>query len=140
MGLPASQRRVLEEIEHALRASDPRFASLFAIFGRLTRDEDMPRIEELRHRVVVAVLRLRLVLAASRPRRVRRRVPRPPRQRLVLFFPVALALMALMIMAAARFGGAGTCTAITATSSAAKQVPKSRLCRPPVLIPGFAGR
>ena len=42
MGLPASQRRILERIENALRGSDPRLAALFSIFSRLNRDEEMP--------------------------------------------------------------------------------------------------
>jgi hypothetical protein len=65
MGLPARQRRRLENIEHKLRSSDPRLAAMFAIFGRLTRDEDMPRIEELRHRAAILALRMRLWLAAA---------------------------------------------------------------------------
>jgi Protein of unknown function (DUF3040) len=64
MGLPARQRRRLENIEHKLRSSDPRLAAMFAIFGRLTRDEDMPRVEELRHRAAILALRMRLWLAA----------------------------------------------------------------------------
>src|ERR1700733_13782455 len=64
MGLPARQRRRLENIEHKLRSSDPRLAAMFSIFARLTRDEDMPRIEELRHRAAMLALRMRLWLAA----------------------------------------------------------------------------
>ena len=141
MGLPAGQRRALEKIEHALRASDPRLASLFAVFGRLTRDEEMPRIEQLRHRVAAAVLRVRLALTfAGQRHRTRRAGRRHARQRFALFFPLALAQMALTIIVASRFGGAGTCTATTAASSAARQTPGSRLCRPMVLTPGSAGR
>ncbi|HEU5421108.1 MAG TPA: hypothetical protein VFV41_25715 [Streptosporangiaceae bacterium] len=73
MGLPARQRRVLENIESELRGSDPRLATMFVIFGRLTRDEEMPRIEELRHRAAMLLLRIRLVLGSVgtrlRPRR-----------------------------------------------------------------------
>jgi len=142
MGLPASQRRVLDKIEDALRAADPRLASLFAMFGRLTGDEEMPRTEELRHRALAAMLRARLLLASAGQRRRPGHGGRlPARQRYALFFPLALALMALTIVVAARFGGAGTCTAMTAASSTARQVPgPSRLCRAEVLTPGFAGR
>jgi hypothetical protein len=38
---------------------------MFILFGRLTRDEDMPRIEELRHRAAMLLLRVRLVLATG---------------------------------------------------------------------------
>jgi hypothetical protein len=79
MGLPARQRRRLENIEHKLRNSDPRLAAMFGIFGRLTRDEDMPRIEELRHRVAMLALRMRMWLAAvwSRVSFARRRAGAP---------------------------------------------------------------
>jgi hypothetical protein len=79
MGLPARQRRRLENIEHKLRSSDPRLAAMFSIFVRLTRDEDMPRIEELRHRAAVLALRTRLWLSAVASRlSLRRRRARSP--------------------------------------------------------------
>jgi hypothetical protein len=88
MGLPARQRRRLEGIENKLCSSDPRLAAMFTIFGRLTGDEEMPRIEELRHRAAVLALRIRLWLAAARSRLSpsRRRAgdplaPRPQRAR-----------------------------------------------------------
>jgi len=148
MGLPARQRRVLEGIEDKLRASDPRLAAIFFIFGRLTRDEDMPRIEELRHRVAMLLLRTRFLLAAvgrrlSRVRLRRRRAaervtaaaggpgrgrsagtrPARPRSRgawrpMAVFFPIALVLMSASIFIAARFGGTPRCAAATAVATA----------------------
>ena len=47
MGLPASQQRVLDRIEEALKKREPRLASMFAIFTRLTVHEGVPRIEAL---------------------------------------------------------------------------------------------
>ena len=47
MSLPARQERILSGIENALRAGEPRMASRFAIFTRLTRDEELPRTEQL---------------------------------------------------------------------------------------------
>ena len=47
MGLPASQQRVLDRIEEALKKREPRLASMFAIFTRLTVHEGLPRIEAL---------------------------------------------------------------------------------------------
>src|SRR5271165_2062043 len=64
MGLPVRQRRVLERIENALRGSDPKLAALYAIFARLTRDEEMPRAEQLRHRVLLVLARVRHVPVA----------------------------------------------------------------------------
>src|ERR1035438_7138527 len=49
--LPSKQQRVLDRIESILRDSDPRLAAMFVIFTRLTRDEEMPRLEELRARL-----------------------------------------------------------------------------------------
>jgi hypothetical protein len=149
MSLPARQRRRLEGIEDKLRSSDPRLAAMFAMFGRLTRDEDMPRIEELRHRAAVLALRIRLWLAAVRGRLgLARRRPGDPlapgphpghrarsgrrgtagRRRwrpVAVFFPLALVLMSLAIFVAARFGSAPRCVAATVVATA-KLHPKSK--------------
>jgi hypothetical protein len=47
MSLPTGQQRVLDDIEDALQVSEPRLASMYAIFARLTRNEMRPRREEL---------------------------------------------------------------------------------------------
>jgi hypothetical protein len=47
MSLPASQQRVLDRIEEALKRREPRLASMFAMFTRLTVHEEPPRIEAL---------------------------------------------------------------------------------------------
>jgi hypothetical protein len=47
MSLPASQQRVLDRIEEALKKHEPRLASMFAMFGRLTFHEGLPRTETL---------------------------------------------------------------------------------------------
>jgi len=48
MSLPVAQERTLTSIEQALRSRDPRLNSLFSIFTRLTRQEPMPAIEQIR--------------------------------------------------------------------------------------------
>lgn len=48
MSLPVAEERALTSIEHALRARDARLNSLFSIFTRLTRQEAMPTIEQIR--------------------------------------------------------------------------------------------
>src|SRR5258706_7581540 len=53
MSLPARQERVLERIEHSLHACDP-LRSTFAMFTKLTRDEEMPRLERLEAPVIAA--------------------------------------------------------------------------------------
>jgi Protein of unknown function (DUF3040) len=47
MSLPAGQQRVLDTIEESLQASEPRLASMFAIFTRLTRGEALAATERL---------------------------------------------------------------------------------------------
>jgi Protein of unknown function (DUF3040) len=50
MSLRAAEERALTGIEQALRSRDPRLNSLFSIFTRLTWQEAMPAIEQLRPR------------------------------------------------------------------------------------------
>jgi hypothetical protein len=47
MGLPASQQRVLDRVEEALKKREPQLASMFAIFNRLNLHERLPWIEAL---------------------------------------------------------------------------------------------
>jgi hypothetical protein len=50
MSLPARQERVLGRIEHSLHAGDPRLRSMFATFTKLTKGQQMPRLEQLESR------------------------------------------------------------------------------------------
>jgi hypothetical protein len=43
MSLPTRQERILGRMAQSLRASEPRLTSMFAMFTKLARDEDMPR-------------------------------------------------------------------------------------------------
>jgi hypothetical protein len=136
MGLPARQRRVLERIESALRGSDPKLAALYAIFARLTKDEEMPRVEQMRHNALAMFARLRVVPAGVCSRLHLRLVPR---QRAVLFFPLAIVLAVTSIVFAARSGSGSNCTLVR-TVAAAKPVAKSNLCRAPAGIsPAYFG-
>jgi hypothetical protein len=108
---------------------------MFAIFGRLTRDEEMPRIEELRHRLAIMFLRIRLWMAPGRGRirGVRGRMPARVRGRrharartrrpVALLFPIALVLATVTIVLVARFSGSPRCTAAAQVSA---QKPLSR--------------
>jgi 4-amino-4-deoxy-L-arabinose transferase-like glycosyltransferase len=131
MGLPVRQRRVLERIECALRGSDPKLAALYAVFARLTRDEEMPRREQLRHRVLLMLAQVRLALAGIGSRLHIRLLPR---QRIVLFFPLAVALAVASIVFAAR-SSSGSCNPVKSVS-ASKTVAQTKLCRAPVM-PGL---
>jgi hypothetical protein len=166
VGLPARQRRVLEGIDSELRGSDPRLAAMFVIFGRLTCDEEMPRIEELRDRAAILLLRVRLVLSAAGLRLRGRRRDSYVRQagvrqagaqrtgtrrlrgriRMAVFFPIALMLMTLTVVLVARFGSPARCAAVSSVATAkphprGKLVSKGvRLCRPPTMNPLPMGR
>jgi hypothetical protein len=129
MGLPVRQRRVLERIESALRGSDPKLAALYAIFARLTRDEEMPRAEQLRHRALLILARLLRMPAAIGARLHFRLVPR---QRAVLLFPLAVALAVTSIVFAAR-SSSNTCTPVRPVAATKTVAKTTKLCRAPVL-------
>jgi hypothetical protein len=136
MGLPASQRRILERIEHALRGSDPRLAALFSIFTRLTSDEEMPRIEQVRAKAAIFLHRIgyRLVAFArwfAAPRRARMRT--------ALFFPVALAIVASAVLAGAGFPSASRCPPARTTAGPAHARARTRICTP-LANPAILGR
>jgi hypothetical protein len=129
MGLPVRQRRELERIECTLAGSDPKLVALHAIFARLNRDEEMPRIEQLRHSALVALARLRAISAAVGARlRIQRLFRLHPRQRAALFFPIAVALAVVAIVFLARSSSGNSCSQIRPVSAAQN---KSKLCRPP---------
>jgi hypothetical protein len=48
VSLPSRQQRLLREIDQAVTRSDPRLASMVAIFTRLAAGEQMPGREQLR--------------------------------------------------------------------------------------------
>jgi hypothetical protein len=50
MSLPACEQRVLDTIESTLQRREPRLASMFAMFTRLTTNEGAPRTERLEAR------------------------------------------------------------------------------------------
>lgn len=126
MGLPVRQRRVLGRIEGSLRGSDPRLAGLYSIFARLTRDEDMPRLEQLRHGAVVVLGRVRLRLVALGSRVFGRLIPKEPA---VLLLPLAVCAAIASIALALSFGGGPNCSPVKQAAAASKYAPPSRLCR-----------
>jgi hypothetical protein len=127
MGLPARQRRMLGRIEIALRGSDPRLAALYSIFARLTRDEEIPRIEQLRHGIARAIVRIRLWLAGLGPAAVRRLIPR---RRAFLLFPVAIGLTVAAIVFAALSSPAPNCSPILpATAATGAHATSGKPCR-----------
>jgi hypothetical protein len=66
MSLPARQQQILDQIEHALQAADPRLKSMFAAFARLPPREAVPASEVIVHRsprrtVIICVMVLSLL-------------------------------------------------------------------------------
>jgi hypothetical protein len=103
MSLPACQERILCGIEKALRAAEPRLASRFTIFTRLTSDEALPRTEQLLpqswlQRVLAGAGRAwRVLFPRPRSRGIAAmRAPGRPAARLraVVVLPVLLIIMA----------------------------------------------
>lgn len=124
MSLPTRQQRSLDRIERKLIASDPVLHSWFAIFARLTRDEEIPRIEEVRDRLARFGAWL-----SRRTFRVRRRVPRlSTRARAILFFPAALAAMVGTLLIGASGPAMHRC-ATSVRTPATELVVKARQCR-----------
>ena len=143
MGLPVRQRRALDHIDRALRGSDPRLAALYAIFGRLVREEPIPRFEQLRSGLLTRLALLGVIFAAIASHlhiRFRFRPRLRPRQRAILLYPLAIALAIGSIVLAARSGPDRSCLPVRAVA-AAKNVAKSSLCHPPgSLSPVMFGR
>jgi hypothetical protein len=124
VSLPASQQRMLDRIDRMLRDSDPRLVALFAIFTRLTWDEEMPRLEQIRARRAGISGWL-----ARRTEPVRRRTPRVPRRlKAILFYPAALAAVACALLIGSSGPAAHRC-ATTVRAPAAELIVKARQCR-----------
>ena len=125
MSLPACQERMLSGIEKALRAGEPRMASRFTIFTRLTSGRGSPRTEQLMpqpwlQRVLASAGRAcRSFFPRSRSRGIAamRALGRPAaRLRAVVVLPVLLIIMASATVA----------TAIAGTTPAHRRRPPGR--------------
>jgi hypothetical protein len=124
MSLPSSQQHALDRIAGMLRDSDPRLVALFVIFTRLTRDEEMPRVEELR----VRLTRLRAWIS-WRTAPVQRLAGRPSQRfRAILLFPAALVAMLCALLIGAGSPGAQRCGPALKRPTA-ELIVKVRQCR-----------
>jgi hypothetical protein len=92
MSLPACQQRVLDTIENALQRREPRLASMFAMFTRLTRGEGLPRTERLEATPWWAWHRHRRAGRAGRSPRARRSHGGPAAALAVLIIPALIVL------------------------------------------------
>ncbi len=141
MGLPVGQRKHLDKIETSLRASDPRLASLFTIFTRLSQDEEMPALEQVRASAAHVWLWLRFRRSAFGHWLGTKA---GARLRAALLFPVAFAVMACTMLLAGGMSGSHRCLSAprpTGTSQlATKAREKTLACNPALWYRGLAGK
>jgi hypothetical protein len=112
--------------------------ALYAIFTRLTQAEEMPRFEQLRYGLMARLARLGMILAAIGTRlHFRLRLRR--RQRMILFYPLAIALAVTGMVFAAKSSTDKHC--LPSRTATAKNVARTSLCRPQnTLTPVMFGR
>jgi hypothetical protein len=130
MGLPTWQQRMLDSIEGKLSESDPRLASLFSIFARLTRTEAMPWVEQLTVRPIIDLFSRLAFWFRHLSRRPAARV------RALVLLPAALTAMACALTLAFSFSGNQRTPQKASTTTSSQSVAKQhRLClvRVPVL-------
>ncbi len=119
MGLPACQQRSLDKIAGTLLARDPKLASLFSIFTRLTRQEPMPSRETLD-----GSGRLRRALRALRMGWLRPRVWLRP----VVLVPLALAAVLTGLVLSPLAASPRLCGSAAAWHVPARQFVKAKGC------------
>jgi hypothetical protein len=96
MSLPPAQERVLDAMAEALRTSEPRLVSMFAMFGRLAKNEAAPSREQLpRGRRLAA--RLRRGTAKTAPQQGQQ--PRRIWLHVLVASPIAIALTVIGLVA-----------------------------------------
>jgi len=130
MSLSAGQQRILDGIAGTLQARDPRLASLFSIFTRLTRHEPMPWIEQL----TVRAGRLPRAM-----RRLARAFPALARLRPVAVVPLALAAMVGLLVLAPMTGSQRACAPSPAASAGVRLAARVGICET-ARTAGYAGR
>jgi hypothetical protein len=149
MGLPAGQQRVLESIESSLRVTEPKLASMYAIFTRLTRGEPRPYREQLPDRrslrARTAAFRRSMALRRARARQLRRQpapagarslmrpAARPRRPLLRLLFigqlMAILAVIGVLIGLGSSMAPAGCTTQVGIGAAAAHSQVTPAVCR-----------
>jgi hypothetical protein len=125
MGLPTWQQRMLESIEGKLTESDPRLASLFSIFARLTRTDAMPWIEQLTVRPIIDLFSRLAFWFHQLSRRPAARI------RALVLLPAALTAMACALTLAFSFSGNQRTPQGTSTTSSSQTIAKQHrlLCK-----------
>ena len=94
MGLPTCQQRALDVIESTLQRREPRLASMFSMFARLTTNEIPPRTERLDTPPWWALRRRRRLRRPGRPHHESRRTAM---MRVSLLVPLAAMVIATAV-------------------------------------------
>jgi hypothetical protein len=126
MSLPAGQQRILDGIAETLRLTEPRLTAMFAIFTRLAKSEPPPRREQLADHGHVAWLAApwhRLVGHNERGG--------PAWWRLLIVSPMALALIALVVLTCIASQGPAGCGSLRAPRADATSVSHQLACLAP---------
>lgn len=131
MSLPACQQRILDTIAGTLQVRDPRLASMFAIFTKLSRQEPMPAAEALQVSRLRWALR-RMQWNARRVRRKARRLrqtgARRSRLRAFVIVPVVLAAFVSLIVLVPQSADQPACGAGPTVRSSVQPVQRSAPC------------
>jgi hypothetical protein len=115
MSLPAGQQRVLDGIAEVLRTNEPRLASMFAIFTRLSKDEPRPRREQLTTRGPLASL----AGARRRPPRWDISGGHGTRRMMLIISQLAIAFLVLAVLLALSVRAPARCAAPRTTGAVA---------------------
>jgi hypothetical protein len=125
MGLSAWDRQELDCIEEWLASSDPELASKLTTFSRLAVGEDMPAVERIGSGPSSARRRRVTRAHPAQPGRPRGHFGRSPKA-VALWLVMTLALIVAAVTAS-HIGGAGTCTASSASCASQSQLLHHRL-------------
>ncbi|HUB43311.1 MAG TPA: hypothetical protein VMA72_31040 [Streptosporangiaceae bacterium] len=129
MSLPAGQQRMLDGIAETLRLTEPRMTAMFAIFTRLTKNEPRPCREQLADRRGGGWPR-----APWQPLLERHNDRRGPDwRRLLIIGPVAVAVVALVVLTCVTAHGTAGCGDMRSAHVAYASRP------PACLAPGSSG-
>jgi hypothetical protein len=147
MSLADREQQILDGMETALQAGETRLTSMFAIFTRLSRDEEIPGTEELAVRSRRPRSWLRAPRAAGRyPRnawwrstsRARWAAGRPAAKlRAIALIPVALAAIASVVLLGVSTASVRLCRPVNAVHTSGLALSRARTCQPspPVPVP-----
>jgi hypothetical protein len=145
MSLAAREQQILDGMETALQAGETRLTSMFAIFTRLSRDEEIPGTEELAARSRRPRSWLKAPRATGRhPRnawwrstsRARWATGRPAAKlRAIALIPAALTAIASAVLLGVSTAGVRSCRPVNAAHTSGPALSQARTCQPSPPVP-----